>query len=311
MNTATPELVHQALFYDSDQAFPAALTGFCLDGLAAGDKILAVTTETNLALLAGELGPAAADVEFVPARSWYDAPGRTLAAYNRYVDAHRPFHPRVRIIGEPIWAGRDPVAEAEWTRYESVINAAFAGSPVWVVCPYDERVLPERITADARRTHPSLVTGTGTHHSPAYTDPAAFTCAIDHQPLPEPAGTVMEIHFDVHLHRMRRRLSAHAIELGLGAEEVNRLVLVVNEVVTNAVHHGGGHGRILLWADEDTVVCDVTDPGRMDIPYPGYLPPDPTAGHGHGLWIVRQLCELLEIRTGEDGTQLRLHLARA
>jgi anti-sigma regulatory factor (Ser/Thr protein kinase) len=306
----TPELVHQALFYDSDQAFLAPLTGFCLDGLAAGDKILAVTTEANIDLLAGALGGAAADVSFVPALSWYDAPGRTLAAYHRYVDAHKHFHERVRIIGEPVWDGRDAVAEAEWTRYESVINAAFADSPAWVVCPYDERALPERITADARRTHPSVLTASGTLHSPAYTDPAAFTCAIDHQPLPEPFGTVMEIPFDDHLHRMRRRLSAHAIELGLDAEEVNRLVLAVNEVAGNAVQHGGGHGRILLWADETTVVCDVTDSGRMELPHPGYLPPDPTAGHGHGLWIVRQLCELLEIRTHDDGTQIRLHLAR-
>ncbi|GAA3444377.1 anti-sigma factor RsbA family regulatory protein [Planomonospora venezuelensis] len=307
---AAPELIHHALVYGSDEAFLSATTGFCRDGLAGGDRVLAVTTPANIGLLEDALGPAAAGVEFVAADDWYGAPGRTLAAYGRYVDAHKVRHRRVRIIGEPVWHGRSPAEEAEWTRYESVINAAFAGSPAWIVCPYDERTLPERIVADARRTHPKLLTGSAEHDSHAYTDPAAFAHASDHLPLPPPAGAGEEIRFDADLGRMRQRVAARAAALGLSAGQIDRLLLAVNEVAANAVQHGGGHGRILLWADAAGIGCDVADPGRLSTPFPGYLPPDPLADRGHGLWVVRQLCELLEIRTGRNGTQVRLHLAR-
>ncbi|MEU4328399.1 sensor histidine kinase [Nonomuraea dietziae] len=309
--TPSAGLIHHALIYGSDQEFLSATVPFCLDGLAAGDRVLAVTTAANIDLLTGALDTAAAEVDFVEAGNWYHAPGRTLAAYGHYVDDHKRRHPRVRVIGEPLWHGRSPAQQAEWTRYESVINAAFATSPAWIVCPYDERALPEQIVSDARRTHPDLMSGPAWQASPAYTDPAAFAYATDHLPLsPAPAGTAPDFGFDADLHRMRQRLASLATGLGLGADQTDRLVLAVNEVATNAVEHGGGHGRIRMWIDGDVVVCDVTDPGHLDTPIPGYLPPDPAAPRGHGLWVVRQLCELLEIRTGLPGTQIRLHLAR-
>jgi anti-sigma regulatory factor (Ser/Thr protein kinase) len=270
-----------------------------------------VTSAANIGLLTGALGSAAAGVDFVEAGAWYDAPGRTLAAYGRYVDAHKDGSRRVRVIGEPVWHGRTSLEEAEWIRYESVINAAFAGQPAWIVCPYDERTLPARIVAAAGRTHPQLLAGHGVRASAAYVEPDAFTCAGDHLPLPPPPGTAAEIGFDGDLHLMRGRVKAAAERLGLPKEPMERLLLAVNEVATNAVEHGGGHGRILMWAEETSVVCDVTDPGRLQARLPGYLPPDPGTGRGHGLWVARQLCELLEIRSGSSGTQVRLHLARA
>ncbi|MEU4547383.1 sensor histidine kinase [Nonomuraea dietziae] len=310
-HTPSAGLIHHALIYGSDQEFLAATLPFCLDGLAAGDRVLAVTTPANIDLLTGALDTAATEVEFVEAGDWYHAPGRTLAAYGHYVDDHKRRHPRVRVIGEPLWHGRTPAEQAEWTRYESVINAAFAASPAWIVCPYDERALPEQIVADARRTHPDLMSGPAWQASPAYTDPAAFAYATDHLPLsPAPAGTAADFGFDADLHRMRQQLATRATGLGLGADQIDRLMVAVNEVATNAVEHGGGHGRIRIWTDGDIVVCDVTDPGHLDTVIPGYLPPDPTAPRGHGLWVVRQLCELLEIRTGQPGTQIRLHLSR-
>ena len=83
-----------------------------------------MTTEANIELLRAGLGGAADRVEFVDARGWYDAPGRTLAAYNSYVNTHSPAHRRIRVIGEPVWHGRDERQEAEWTRYEAMLNVA-------------------------------------------------------------------------------------------------------------------------------------------------------------------------------------------
>ncbi|MEO5876032.1 MAG: sensor histidine kinase, partial [Streptosporangiaceae bacterium] len=234
-------------------------------------------------------------------------PGRTLAAYSRYVEEHRRPHRRVRVIGEPIWQGRTPAEEAEWTRYESVLNAAFARSPAWILCPYNARVLPDHIVSDARRTHPGLVTGPGEKASSTYTDPAAFL-ALEAAPLPPaPATVAMELRFDSDLGPMRDRIGLQATLFGLSPDRAGRLVLAVNEVASNAVIHGGGHGGIQMWTDQSMIICDVSGPGRMDAPFAGYLPPDPATPYGQGLWIVRQICDLVQIRATPSSTQVRLH----
>ncbi|MCK2212233.1 sensor histidine kinase [Actinomadura sp. ATCC 31491] len=309
---APPRLVHHALVYGSDGHFVSVTAPFCQEGLAAGDKVLAVTTAANIALLRAALGRDADDVEFVEAAGWYDAPGRTLAAYDRYVQVHQDGRRRVRVIGEPVWQGRSAAEETEWIRYESALNAAFAGQPAWIVCPYDERVLPGRIVAEARRTHPALLTPGGVRPSDAYVEPESFTCDADALPLPPPPpDPLADFPFDGDLHLMRGLVRAAVAPLGMSEERVGLLLLAVNEVVSNAVEHGGGHGRLVVWAEGPVVVCDVTDPGRMERSLPGFRTPEPTATRGYGLWVVRRVCDLLEIRTGPAGTQIRLRLSRA
>ena len=43
-------------------------------------------------------------------------------------------------------------------------------------------------------------------------------------------------------------------------------------------------------------------------PSPAAAAPSPTAGRGNGLWVVNQLCDLAELRTGSTGTTIRLHI---
>ena len=49
--------------------------------------------------------------------------------------------------------------------------------------------------------------------------------------------------------------------------------------------------------------------GRIKDPLTGRLRPGPAAlGGGRGLWVANQVCDLVEIRTGLGGTQIRLHM---
>jgi hypothetical protein len=52
-------------------------------------------------------------------------------------------HPgrRVRLIGEPIWAGRSPVEYPACAQHEALINAAFTGRPATILCPYNTELL--------------------------------------------------------------------------------------------------------------------------------------------------------------------------
>ena len=38
-------------------------------------------------------------------------------------------------------------------------------------------------------------------------------------------------------------------------------MVAVNELLTNAVRHGGGSGHVALWLEAGSVVCQVTDHG--------------------------------------------------
>jgi anti-sigma regulatory factor (Ser/Thr protein kinase) len=100
---------------------------------------------------------------------------------------------------------------------------------------------------------------------------------------------------------VRCGVEAYASELG-PRELVEDVVLVVYELATNAVRHGGGHGRLNLWRENDRFFCRVSDdgPGLAD-PQAGTVPPAPNMSGGRGLWIARRL-SALRIDTGPRGT---------
>jgi hypothetical protein len=37
--------------------------------------------------------------------------------------------------------------------------------------------------------------------------------------------------------------------------------------------------------------------------------PSPAANGGHGLWIVRQVCDLVELTSDATGTTVRMHMS--
>lgn len=311
-----PGLTHQGLVYGGDEEFLAAMAPFCLDGLARDDAVCAVTTPANIGLLRQELGDAAEKIDFIEADQWYRAPGRTLGAYYRYVDQLTADgrHRQVRVIGEPVWHGRDALETAEWTRYEAAINLAFAACPAWIVCPYDTRALPRDVIADARRTHPELVSGSSASVSAGFMRPdgAGRGWHRELAPAAPVGGAPATMTFGADLGVLRAFLTHVAEPLGMSKEAVARLVFAVNEVATNAVRHGGGQGHVAVHRSGDRIVCDVSDSGGMDVDwYAGYLPPDAAQQYGHGLWTVRQLCELMEVDSSDGLTRVRLYLGLA
>jgi anti-sigma regulatory factor (Ser/Thr protein kinase) len=77
----------------------------------------------------------------------------------------------------------------------------------------------------------------------------------------------------------------------------------VHELAANAVAHGAGHGRLRIWILDGALGCEVTDagpPGTTDAPETA--DPWPTAD-GHGLWLVRQVADYLDLRSGPHGTR--------
>ena len=167
--------VHEALVYGTVEEFLAATVPFIREGLESEEPLLVVAKETNLNALQEALDTDAGRVDLVDSIEWYRNPQQTLEAYDRYARSRLEEDARrVRIIGEPVWPRTSPRAVAEWKRYESALNVAWASTPAWVMCPYDANELPEEIVTDAERTHPVLRTGQRSQPSPSYTDPEVF-----------------------------------------------------------------------------------------------------------------------------------------
>ena len=79
-----------------------------------------------------------------------------------------------------------------------------------------------------------------------------------------------------------------------------------SEVATNAVEHGAGTGVLWTWVAHGEAVCLVADPGRLDEPFPGVVPPSVDQDRGRGLWLARALCDEVEVSVDDDGTRVRL-----
>jgi len=126
--------------------------------------------------------------------------------------------------------------------------------------------------------------------------------------LPEPAGQPALLEFGAGpLSKLRGFVSRHAIAAGLDPARTVDLVLVVNEVASNSVLHGGGNGTLRIWQDDGQLVCEVSDSGYFYERLAGSKRPPPDQEGGRGLWLANQLCDLVQVRSLPHGTVVRLH----
>jgi transcriptional regulator with XRE-family HTH domain len=172
---SAPMLQHRALLYSTDEEFLRTAGRFLAEGVERSEAVLAVTTSANIELLRAQLGADARRVKFAESAPWLTTPDATLDAFKAFSNAELEAGAGwVRILGEPIWAGRSEPEIRLWTRFESLFNLVFATWPMTVLCPYDTRSVPPRIARQALLTHPHTMGPEGTVDSPDYVDPSGF-----------------------------------------------------------------------------------------------------------------------------------------
>jgi len=308
-SVATGAFRHEAFLYADEREFLDGTAAFVEDGLDAGEAVRVVLDAAKIRLLRERLGDHAERAHFTDIGTLSN-PGRILHAWDQFLGEHAATGRPARGIGEPIWPTRRPDEVVECQQHEQLLNLAFGdGPPWWLMCPYDTRALPSAVVDEARRSHPALRLDGDVYDNSCYQAPDTtlpFPPALGDPPptareQPVSRSTVADI---------REAVLEHAHRAGLSPDRAQDLVIVVNELTSNTIRHGGGWGVLRSWRDDGEVVHQVEDAGRLVDPLVGRRLPPASASGGRGLWLVNQLCDLVEVRSSSRGTVVRVHMRR-
>jgi anti-sigma regulatory factor (Ser/Thr protein kinase) len=114
--------------------------------------------------------------------------------------------------------------------------------------------------------------------------------------------------YTTNLSEVRALAESHARMAGLRDARIVDFVIAVSEVAANTVRHARSQGTMEIWYDAEEIVCEIHDAGVITDPFVGREPPPADAKGGHGLWLVHQVCDRVELHSDQTGTTVRLHM---
>jgi anti-sigma regulatory factor (Ser/Thr protein kinase) len=129
-------------------------------------------------------------------------------------------------------------------------------------------------------------------------DPDPDDCVLS---TPPEDARVLRYHAD--LARVRAFAAAAARQAGLLPGRAHDFVVAVSELAGNTMAHTRGPGSLTVWSTRHELIGQVRDTGHITRSRPGQVRP---GTFGHGLWLVRQVCDRVQIRTGPGGTIIEI-----
>jgi len=303
---------HEAMLYAGDAEFLAGALRFLRDGWERDEPASVIVSARKIALLRDALGADAERVRFTDLRDVGTNPARMIPMWTRFLREAGGSGQAMRGIAEPLQAERSAEERLECDRHESLVNLAFANAVDFrLLCPYDVSALDPSAIARAHCTHPFVSDAGGWVRRSAAFHGLAVAAEPCRAPLPEPPADAQTIAvMPAGLLALRAVVARRAERAGLSEQRRDDLVLAVNELATNSIRHGGGAGTLLIWETERALVCQVTDAGRLADPLAGRILPEPGQVGRYGLWLVNQLCDLVEQRALADGNLVRVTMGR-
>ncbi len=301
---------HEAHLYAGEDGFLAGTVPFLQEGAERGENALVAVSKGRADALRAELGDAADFVRFVDMAELGRNPARIIPAWHDFVASRGGMTGEpIRGVGEPIWSGRSETELVECHRHESLLNLAFAGrDSFWLICPYDTEALPPEVVEEALRTHPLVDQNGASRQSDSYVPPQ-FALSPFEGELPLPGYPLDEFIFtEVDMRALRRFVRGCCVAAGHDPERTADLVLAVSELAANSIVHGGGAGILRHWRDNGATVWEVRDSGQFDDPLLGREVPAPAAASGRGLWLINQVSDLVQMRSSDGGSVVRLRM---
>ena len=299
-----PGFRHEALFYADDEELLAGVLPAIREALVRDAGVLIALPRPSARVVSESLGPAAGDVTFADMELLGRNPGRIIPAWRDFVRVHAGDGNPPLGIGEPAWDGRSDAELVECSRHETLLNVAFSPGPAWrLLCPYDASRLAADVLDRARRNHPHVVE----HGAEA---PHTYHREIPgDDPLPDPGGEPAELRFGLgDLVRIREFVTARGAGAGMPPPRLADLVLAVDELATNTMRYTQSGGVLRAWQEDDRVLFEVEDDGHIADPLAGGELPPPDRPGGRGLWLVNQLCDLVQLRSSPGRSVVRVHM---
>ncbi|MET9274390.1 sensor histidine kinase [Kribbella sp. NPDC003557] len=277
---------HEGFVHASDEEFVQRAVAFVREGLTAGETIVAVLPPERGAVLRAALGPVSGQVGFHDMTVAGGNPARLIPFWRDLLEQHPG---PVRGLGEPAYPGRGQAAYDEVLLHEALTGIAFARDRSFrLCCAYEASV---------------GIDPTATHAGADALAEKVFRTALDD--IPDRAE---RWEFGpAELGEIRQWLSGQAASHGVSRDRLDDLSLALHEICTNSIRFGGGRGRLAVWIADGTLICDVLDRGRIDDLLVGRVLPPLDGLGGRGVWLANQLCDLAQLRSGDDFTQVRLH----
>jgi anti-sigma regulatory factor (Ser/Thr protein kinase) len=308
----SPSALHAAAVYGSDQELRTQILPFVMDGLTRHEKVVAVVPPRTGEILGAAFGSGAMMVQWGLPGLDYHHLGRTAETIRSYLTERREAGEPTRLLTESDVDGgrRGPGRLAAYLRSESAADELYGTSGTPWLCLYDRRRYSPGVLADVERVHPHVL---GDHGEPivnqGYVEPATFLAAH-----PGPVSVVPpEVALDVELTDLndlggiRRQAGDAAHGLGLHPADTKLAEVAAGEVIANAFRHAVPPGRVRVWRDADAVLIRVDSSGLGPaVAVSGFRPPDLAAGSGAGLWVARQIADVVHVETRRDGTTIEL-----
>jgi anti-sigma regulatory factor (Ser/Thr protein kinase) len=312
-----PRLDHNALVVEDDETIDRVLVPQLRRKIAARENVLMVVGRRTTAVVRERLGPEAETLLWAPTDRFYQRLGFTYARFLRYLRDQHAQQRTVHLITEPdlVTVPEAPVDRAAaYLGYEAMANGAFAGYGCPITCIWHSRARTPTVVDEIRKVHPREWTARGAVENPAFVAPGEYLAQRAQLPMTAaPAATDIDVAVvSVHQAADCRAAVARYAELHhFVPAAINQVVAAVSEVVVNGVHHGRPPVRLRAWNQDTTLVVHVDDHGSTPIPADaGYRPPT-GAMDAAGLWIARQLADVLLTHTANGRTAVRMYFPYA
>ena len=300
-------LIHVSLPYWGDDQYLGAIVPFLEQASASRETAVMFAPLPKLDLVRNALHPSTTGITFLDAVQVARNPARIIPWARRLVDEQQG-HP-IRLVGDGIWPDRSGAEVREFVRHEALINVLFADVNAIVLCAYDAAAAAGSLLTDVTRTHAHAMTDGGYGNNPGYVDTAAVLAEFSGLPAAPDTAELLQFSRPSDLYAIRRIVRDRATRFGLSPERTHDLVLAVDEAASNTLAHTPADGTLRTWTDSLSFLCDITDAGHMTMAdFAGRLSPPQTAPRGRGIWMMHQLCDLVELDSRPTGTTVRLHM---
>ena len=308
--TAGP--LHAAVVYDSDDVLRGGAAPFVRDGLDRGETIFAMVPSQVQLILRSVLD---GDGDRVQWREPGLAHRRTGEAYEEcraFLAAQHAVGRPTRLLTENDLDGdTNPDRLDAYLRYEAASTAVFRPYGFPWVCLYDRRRHPAQLLDHVGEVHPQLLLADGRPvDCPEHVEPTRYL-ETHEGPLSAVPGLIaldLLVSTPGELRTVRHRLRDVASSVDHRPCAAERVAVASHEVIGNALQHARPPCRVRAWRSAGVFHVRVDDGGPgTGVATAGYGPPATPASLGMGLWVARQLTDVVHTRTGTAlGTAVEL-----